>query len=153
MKSWRPAWKNTGRRRHILKPISLWCSMCWASPLHSGLSLFLSIYFVYRAFGLQGVSAMTILLLQAAISISVDMLPLPGGMGISEKLFLTILVPVFAGHLLLPGMILSRGIELLYGAAAQRSAYSVCPLRPKKETYCSTIKSQARGMVPWHPKV
>ena len=56
------------------------------------ISLFLSTYFVYRAFGLQGVSAMTILLLQAAISISVDMLPLPGGMGISEKLFLTIFV-------------------------------------------------------------
>ena len=101
------------------------------------LSLFLSTYFVYRAFGLQGVSAMTILLLQAAISISVDMLPLPGGMGISEKLFLTIFVPVFTGHLLLPGMILSRGLS---------SAYSVCPLRPEKETYCSTIKSRARAM-------
>lgn len=28
--------ENTGRRRHILKPISLLCSMYWASPLHSG---------------------------------------------------------------------------------------------------------------------
>ena len=47
--------------------------------------------------------------LQAVISVSVDMLPLPGGMGISETLFLTIFQPVF-GNLLLPGMILSRGL-------------------------------------------
>ena len=38
--------------------------------------------------------------LQAVISVSVDMLPLPGGMGISETLFLTIFSPVFGGLLL-----------------------------------------------------
>ena len=83
-------------------------------------ALFLSTYFVYRALGLQGVSCMTITLLQAAISVSVDMLPLPGGMGISEKLFLTVFASVFTGQLLLPGMILSRGLsyytELLLSA-------------------------------------
>ena len=46
-------------------------------------------------------------------------LPLPGGMGISETLFLNIFVPVF-GSLLLPGMVLSRGLgyygELLISA-------------------------------------
>lgn len=98
------------------------------------ISLFLSTYFVYRAFGLQGVSAMTILLLQAAISISVDMLPLPGGMGISEKLFLTIFVPVFTGHLLLPGMILSRGLsyytELLLSALLTLYAHFALKKRP-----------------------
>ena len=98
------------------------------------LSLFLSTYFVYRAFGLQGVSAITILLLQAAISISVDMLPLPGGMGISEKLFLTIFVPVFTGHLLLPGMILSRGLsyytELLLSALLTLYAHFALKKRP-----------------------
>ena len=48
------------------------------------------------------------------------MLPLPGGMGISEKLFLTVFVPVFGAGLLLPGMVLSRGLsyytELLLSA-------------------------------------
>ena len=84
-------------------------------------ALFLSTYFVYRAFGLSEVPMMTILLLQATISVAVDMLPLPGGMGISEKLFLTIFFPVFGAKLLLPGMILSRGLsyytELLLSAA------------------------------------
>lgn len=43
-----------------------------------------------------------------------------GGMGISEKLFLVIFAPIFGTGLLLPGMILSRGLgyytELLVSA-------------------------------------
>lgn len=73
-------------------------------------ALFCATYFVYRAFQLSGKSAFDIILLQAVISVSVDMLPLPGGMGISEKLFLTIFVPIFGMKLLLPAMILSRGL-------------------------------------------
>ena len=38
------------------------------------------------------------------------MLPLPGGMGISETLYMVMFVPVF-GPLLLPSMLLSRGIS------------------------------------------
>lgn len=83
-------------------------------------ALFLSTYFVYLAFGLSDYAVGTIVILQAVISISVDMLPLPGGMGISEKLFLTIFVPVFGAQLVLPGMILSRALsyytELLLSA-------------------------------------
>ena len=37
-------------------------------------------------------------------------LPLPGGMGISEQLFLRIFLPIFGSKLLLPGMLLSRGL-------------------------------------------
>ena len=44
------------------------------------------------------------------LNASVDMLPLPGGMGISEQLFLRIFLPVFGSQLLLPGMLLSRGL-------------------------------------------
>lgn len=83
-------------------------------------ALFLSTYFVYLAFGLSDYAVGTIVMLQAVISISVDMLPLPGGMGISEKLFLTIFVSVFGAQLVLPGMILSRALsyytELLLSA-------------------------------------
>ena len=73
-------------------------------------ALFSATWFVYKAFGLSGTSAGVIILLQSVISVSVDMLPLPGGMGISEKLFLMIFAPVFGSQLLLPGMILSRGL-------------------------------------------
>ena len=54
----------------------------------SRFALFTATWFVYKAFGLSGQSAWLIILLQSTISVSVDMLPLPGGMGISEKLFL-----------------------------------------------------------------
>ncbi len=83
------------------------------------LALFAVTYFVYRAFSLTGTSALAVITLQAIISVSVDMLPLPGGMGISETLFLAIFPPVFK-ELLLPGMVLSRGLgyysELLISA-------------------------------------
>ena len=81
--------------------------------------MFAVTWFVYKAFSLSGTGFWTVLFLQAVISVSVDMLPLPGGMGISETLFLTIFTPVF-GALLLPGMVLSRGLgyygELLISA-------------------------------------
>ena len=83
-------------------------------------ALFAATWFVYRAFHLSGVSFIAIVLLQAVISVSVDMLPLPGGMGISETLFLKIFPPVFGSTLLLPAMVLSRGLgyygELLVSA-------------------------------------
>ena len=84
------------------------------------MALFAVTWFVYQAFGLHGTGFWEILFLQAVISVSVDMLPLPGGMGIRETLFLNIFSPVFGG-LLLPGMVLSRGLgyygELLISAA------------------------------------
>lgn len=74
------------------------------------IALFAVTWIVYRSFGLSGTSAWDIILLQSVISISVDMLPLPGGMGVSEALFLKIFVPVFQS-LTLPAMILSRGLS------------------------------------------
>lgn len=73
-------------------------------------ALFFVTYFVYKALGLHGGRIYDVVMLQAVISVSVDMLPLPGGMGISEHLFLNIFAPIFYGALLLPGMVLSRGI-------------------------------------------
>ena len=84
------------------------------------MALFAVTWFVYQAFGLHGTGFWDILFLQAVISVSVDMLPLPGGMGISETLFLKIFPPVFGSALLLPAMVLSRGLgyygELLVSA-------------------------------------
>ena len=73
------------------------------------MALFAVTWMVYLAFGMSGTSMWDVVLLQAVISVSVDMLPLPGGMGISESLFLKIFAPVF-GSVLLPAMVLSRGL-------------------------------------------
>lgn len=74
-------------------------------------SLFFVTWFVYKALGLKGAHVYDVVMLQAMVSVSVDMLPLPGGMGISENLFLIIFKYIFVSGMLLPGMILSRGIS------------------------------------------
>ena len=68
-------------------------------------------YLVYRAMGLSALGFIDVVALQSVISISVDMLPLPGGMGISEGLFLNIFKKIFVDGLLYPAMLLSRGIS------------------------------------------
>ncbi len=76
------------------------------------LLLFFVTYIVYKSFGLNEYSALRITILQSLISISVDMLPLPGGMGISERIFSVIFVPIFGTvSLTLSAMLLSRGIS------------------------------------------
>ena len=73
--------------------------------------LFLITWFTYRSFNLSGHTMPAIVSLQAMISVASDMLPLPGGMGVSENLFLEIFNPIFGEELVLPGMMISRGIS------------------------------------------
>jgi uncharacterized membrane protein YbhN (UPF0104 family) len=77
-------------------------------------SLFFVTWLVYCSFGLNetgGSSMPLVVSLQAMISVASDMLPLPGGMGASEALFIEIFQPIFGQSLVLPGMVLSRGIS------------------------------------------
>jgi uncharacterized protein (TIRG00374 family) len=74
-------------------------------------ALFFITWLVYKAFALSGEGMPVVVSLQAMISVATDMLPLPGGMGASEKIFLSIFQPVFGQDLALPGMVLSRGIS------------------------------------------
>lgn len=67
--------------------------------------------FIYLSYGMHGFSFAEIVILQSVISISVDMLPLPGGSGIAEHLFKIAFGSIFTGELLLPAMVLSRGIS------------------------------------------
>ena len=73
--------------------------------------LFLVAWLTYRAFSLGGHTLALITSLQAMISVAADMLPLPGGMGVSETLFLQIFEPIFGEELILPGMVICRGIS------------------------------------------
>lgn len=74
--------------------------------------LFFITYVVYRSFGLHAENFFTITILQSIISIAVDMLPLPGGMGISERLYLLIFSPVFGGiTAATASMLVSRGFS------------------------------------------
>ena len=72
--------------------------------------LYTSTYFVYLALGLGGTGWFQIVVFQAIISLCVDMLPVPGGVGISEYIFTVIFAGIFTGGTLIPGLVLSRGI-------------------------------------------
>lgn len=71
--------------------------------------LFFVTYLTYKSFGLEGIGVVAVTGLQGMISVSVDMLPLPGGMGISESLFLRIFKDI-CGNMTLPAMVVSRGL-------------------------------------------
>jgi len=74
-------------------------------------ALFLITWITYRAFSLSGCSMPVIVGLQSMIAAAADVLPLPGGMGVSENMFLDIYPAIFGEELVLPGMMISRGIS------------------------------------------
>lgn len=65
---------------------------------------------VYEALGLEGVSVWQIMGLQLLLSVSVEMIPLPGAVGISESVFLVLYDAIFGAAYLYPAVMLSRGI-------------------------------------------
>ena len=81
----------------------------WLTLLQRIFLMFIT-WFTYKAFGLSGESLWVILTLQAIINLAADMFPAPGGTGLNEALFLTVFRPVFGAALVLPGMVISRGI-------------------------------------------
>lgn len=68
-------------------------------------------YAVYKAFGLSGYSALEIIILQLIISIAVDNLPLPGGIGASEGIFMIFFKEIFTTTYITAGLLLSRGLS------------------------------------------
>ncbi len=77
-------------------------------------SLFVLTYMVYLGFGLEGAGAMKVILLQAAVYIAVDMLPLPGAQGITELMYQAVFSQVFTGAYLIPSMLVSRGLNFYF---------------------------------------
>ena len=68
-------------------------------------------YFVYLAFGLNTYSYLDILALQTILTICVSSLPLPGAVGASEGSFLKMFYVIFGADLVLPAMLVNRGIS------------------------------------------
>ena len=68
-------------------------------------------YVVYRGMGMSGVALTTIMWLQAAVYIAVDMLPIPGAQGITEAMYRRAFLNIFtAGHVT-ASMCISRGVS------------------------------------------
>lgn len=109
------------------------CNVIWLTFIQR-FAMFAVTGAVYLSLGCSGTALWDVIVLQAIISVSVDMIPLPGGMGISEALFLHIFVPVFHS-LTLPAMVLARGIgyysQLLLSAVFTAAAQIYYSLRER----------------------
>lgn len=77
-------------------------------------SVFLLTGLVYFGFSQKGTGLVTILLLQASVSVAVDMLPLPGAQGITELMYCRVFYKVFAEGYLMPSLYVTRGISFYF---------------------------------------
>lgn len=74
-------------------------------------SVFVLTYVVYRGLGLSGAAMLDIILVQAAVYIAVDMLPVPGAQGITEAMYQSVFREIFAGKYLVVSICITRGIS------------------------------------------
>ena len=74
-------------------------------------AVFALTYVVYRGMGMSGVSLTTIMWLQAAVYIGVDMLPVPGAQGITEAMYRRAFLDIFTASHVTASMCISRGIS------------------------------------------
>lgn len=78
------------------------------------LLLFAISYMIYRYFGLTEQSFLNILTLQVILSTSVDVLPVPGGIGASELAFKLLFHTIYSELLLVPAMLTTRFINFYF---------------------------------------
>ncbi len=78
------------------------------------IALFSVGYCVYRSMGFSALSYFDLLVIQILCSIAIDSLPMPGGVGASELLLLRLYETVYPSHLVMPAMLLSRGLQYYF---------------------------------------
>lgn len=93
-------------------------------------------WIVYKAYGLSGTSFFGIVTIQTMIGIAVEMLPLPGAVGVTEGCFTYMFMGVFTEKLVRPAMLLSRGLSfyvlLVMSAAVTLGAHLIVLRKDKK---------------------
>ena len=62
------------------------------------ISYFAVTWFVYTALGGKGFSVLEIIMLQSFVSVCIDILPFPGGVGANEGFFVALFAPVGTQH-------------------------------------------------------
>lgn len=74
-------------------------------------TVFALTYVVYRGMGMGGESLTTIMWLQAAVYIAVDMLPVPGAQGITEAMYRRTFRGIFTAQGVTASMCITRGVS------------------------------------------
>ncbi|MEY8518433.1 lysylphosphatidylglycerol synthase transmembrane domain-containing protein [Lachnospiraceae bacterium 29-84] len=94
-------------------------------------SVFFLTYLIYKGMGLEGLSALTVMNLQASVYIAVDMLPLPGAQGITELMYKTAFAQIFPGAFLTASMCVTRGLNFYMVLIASAAIAALCHFGPK----------------------
>ncbi len=66
-------------------------------------------WFVYKALGFDDYTCVEIIVLQSFVSVCIDILPFPGGVGVNEGFFVKLFAPVMGKSMAVSAMLLSRG--------------------------------------------
>ncbi|MCI8490377.1 MAG: flippase-like domain-containing protein [Lachnospiraceae bacterium] len=77
-------------------------------------SVFFLTWLIYKGMHLSGHSMMAVMMIQATVYIAVDMLPLPGGQGITELMYKTVYAVIFPGACLTASMCVTRSINFYF---------------------------------------
>lgn len=94
----------------FLKQHPFYCFAAFIFLLLQRIFQFAIVYAVYLGLGLSGHSVFYIIAVQSVLTISSYMIPLPGSVGASEYMFQVLYRSIFGG-MLMPGLLLSRGIS------------------------------------------
>lgn len=100
-----------------------WDTAIWVfvATLIQRISYFAVTWFVYRAMGLDEMGVVEIIILQSFVSVCIDILPMPGGVGANEGFFVALFAPIIGHSMSVSAMLLSRGasfyVLLLVSAA------------------------------------
>ena len=73
---------------------------------------FLVTWFIYLALGLSGSTVIEVIILQSFISVCIDILPVPGGVGANEGFSVVMFRTIMQNQYVYPAMLLSRGVIL-----------------------------------------
>ena len=78
------------------------------------LAYFWVTWFVISSLHIPGVSMIDIVILQSFVSVCIDILPFPGGVGVNESFFVTLFQSFIGKGYAFSAMLLSRGVSF-YG--------------------------------------
>ncbi len=99
-------------------------------------AFFLVPYFVYLSLGYRGLNPLYFIAIQAIIALSVDSLPLPGGVGANELAMILMYDSIFGSSMAASAMIMTRGINyyfcLLLTGIASITKYILLVLRRRR---------------------
>lgn len=82
-----------------------------AITLVQRLSYFWVTWFVVCALNIPNVTMIDIVILQSVVSVCIDILPFPGGVGVNESFFVTLFQPLIGKGYAVSAMLLSRGVS------------------------------------------